>query len=163
MTSLIRKLLIPVLALALLWSLLSDGNRASWLVGIPTVLAGSWAALRIRPAGGERPRVSLPGLLAFVPLFVGESIRGGTDVALRVLRPRLRLAPGFVSYRTELRSASARLLFVNSVNLLPGTVAVEIDDDLLRIHALDSGADFSSDLRRLESAVGRICREDPGQ
>ena len=88
-----------------------------------------------------------------------ESLRGGIDVARRVLSPRLDVAPGFLTYRTRLSGPQARLLFVNSVSLLPGTLAADLQDDRLTIHALDSDAEFAEDLARLETAVARVYRE----
>lgn len=149
--------LLPVAGLAFLWWVLSDGEPASWLVGAPAVLFAVWAGRRIggRPDGTPSPI----GLLRFLPFFVRESVRGGIDVARRVLGRRLRVSPGFFSYVTRLRGRQARLLFVGSVSLLPGTLAADIQDDRLQIHALDSGSDLCGELQRLETAVARVYGE----
>ena len=150
-------LVVPVLSLALLWWLLSDGEPSSWMVGVPAVLLAVWAGRRVgAPSGG----VSILGLLRFLPFFIWESIRGGIDVAGRVVGPRLRVTPGLTLYRTRLSGPQARLLFVNSVSLLPGTLAADIEDDRLQIHALDINSSFTRELRRLESVVGRIYGEE---
>lgn len=62
-------------------------------------------------------------------------------------------------FRTRLSGQRARLLFINSVSLLPGTLAADLQEDHLKIHALDRSVDFTEDLRRLEVAVGRIYQE----
>lgn len=149
--------MVPLFALALVWWLLSGGELSSWLVGVPAVLAAAWVGRRIGAEG--RDSVSPLGLLRFLPYFLRESIRGGIDVASRVLRPRMRVAPGFVSYRTRLSGPRTRLLFLYSVSLLPGTLAADIEDDLLQVHALDTNNDFSDALRCLETAVGRVFGE----
>jgi multicomponent Na+:H+ antiporter subunit E len=146
-----------VFALAFLWWLLSNGDLSSWIVGAPVVLAAAWAGQRINPNHGVG--MSLAGVLKFLPFFLSESLRGGIDVARRVLSPRLDVAPGFLTYRTRLSGPQARLLFVNSVSLLPGTLAADLQDDRLTIHALDSDAEFAEDLARLETAVARVYRE----
>jgi len=80
-------------------------------------------------------------------------------VARRILAPVLRVNPGLVSYRTRLRGSGARLLFTNCVNLLPGTLAADLQRDRLRLHLLDAGVDPERELRRLEQAVARVFHE----
>jgi multicomponent Na+:H+ antiporter subunit E len=144
-------------ALGGLWWLLSDGETSSWLVGIPVVSAAAWASHRL---GAVRfGSLSWLGLSRYVAFFVWESILGGIDVARRVIAPRMRISPGFASYQIRLRQNGARLLFANSVSLMPGTLAADLRGDCLEIHALDIGSDFSHELRRVEAAVGRVFGE----
>lgn len=141
-------------ALGGLWWLLSNGETSSWLVGIPVVSAAAWASHRLGPVrfGG----MSWSGLARYVAFFAWESVLGGIDVARRVITPRMRISPGFASYQIRLRQESARLLFANSVSLMPGTLAADLRGDFLEIHALDIDSDFSHELRRVEAAVGRV-------
>ncbi|MES9850636.1 MAG: Na+/H+ antiporter subunit E [Candidatus Thiodiazotropha sp. L084R] len=142
---------------ALIWFLLTGDDWNSWLVGLPVVLMATWSVLRLRePAEGQ---FSLMGLLKFLPYFVWESVLGGIDVASRVMRPKMRIAPGFLDYQMHLTQPSARRLFVNSLSLLPGTLAADLDGDCLRIHALDLGVDLKRELARLEQMVSAVYRE----
>ncbi|MET0072516.1 MAG: Na+/H+ antiporter subunit E [Candidatus Thiodiazotropha sp.] len=144
---------------ALTWFLLTGSDWKSWLVGLPVVVLASWSILRLRgPAGG---RFDLMGLLRFLPYFVRESVLGGIDVVSRVMHPTMRIAPGFFDYRMQLTQSSARLLFVNSLSLLPGTLAADLDGDTLRIHALDRGLDLKGELVRLERMVAAVYGERP--
>ncbi len=140
--------------LGALWWLLTDGAAGSWLLGVPVVAAAAWSVRRLRPAGTGS--LSLPGILRFVPFFLAESVRGGVDVALRTLAPRMRISPGFIDYRVGLARRDARVFFTNCVCLLPGTLALEQREDSLRLHLLDASRDATSELRRLEQAVARI-------
>jgi multicomponent Na+:H+ antiporter subunit E len=155
--TLARHGILSLLALASLWWLLSGGDPASWLVGIPAVLAATWAARRLQI--GERWTISALGILRFLPLFLWESLRGGIDVARRTLAPRLRIQPGFTLYRTGLQQPSARVFFANCVCLLPGTLAADLQCDRLRVHMLDAALDPQLELQRLERAVALIYRE----
>jgi len=151
------------LGLAGLWWLIADGDHSSWIVGVPTVLAASWAAHRL--GTGEHWTVSVWGILRFLPLFIWESLRGGMDVALRTLALRLRIQPGFARYRTDLKQQNARVFFANCVCLLPGTLAADVQGNELHVHMLDGSVDPQSDLLRLERAVARIYRQsdlEPG-
>jgi multicomponent Na+:H+ antiporter subunit E len=156
--------IVSLLAFALLWWLLSGGAPGSWLIGIPAVLAAGWAARRLDISG--RRTISASGVLRFLPLFLWESLRGGIDVARRILAPQLRVQPGFTLYRTNLQQPSARVFFANCVCLLPGTLAADLECDRLRVHMLDVGLDPHAELQRLERAVALIYRQregDPGE
>jgi multicomponent Na+:H+ antiporter subunit E len=157
---------LAVAAFAALWWLLSNGDSASWIIGVPAVAVAVWSARRLGP--GDAGAVSLTGLLRFIPFFGWESLRGGVDVALRTLSPRMRIEPAFFTYKTSLQNQSARAFFASCINLLPGTLASDIIDDRLDVHLLDRKSDYESELRRLEIAVARVfpdataARTDPG-
>lgn len=151
--SLMQRWLTPGLSLAFLWWLFSGGAPGSWLIGLPTVVLALWLA---HPGG---PRISLFGVLRFLPFFTAESIRAGLDVARRTLAPKLRVNPGLAVYRTRLKTSGARLFFTNCVSLLPGTLAADLERDRLRLHLLDTGTDPDRELIALEQAVARIFRE----
>lgn len=137
---------------AALWWLLSNGDPASWIIGLPAVIVAAWSAQRL----GKASTISLTGLLRFIPFFAWESLRGGLDVAMRTLSPRMRIEPGFVAYDTALRGTSARVFFAGCVNLLPGTLAADINENRLDVHQLDLNTDITVELRRLEIAVARV-------
>lgn len=147
-------IVVTAAALGALWWLLADGAAGSWLVGVPVVAAATWSVRRLRPAGAGP--LSLAGILRFVPFFLVESVRGGVDVALRTLAPHMRISPGFIDYRVGLARLDARTFFSNCVCLLPGTLAVERQEDRLRLHLLDASRDVTGELHRLEEAVARI-------
>ncbi|MES9862942.1 MAG: Na+/H+ antiporter subunit E [Candidatus Thiodiazotropha sp. LLP2] len=142
---------------ALIWFLLTGDDWKSWLVGLPVVVMAAWSILRLRgPAEGQ---FNLMGLLKFLPYFVWESVLGGIDVVSRVMRPEMRIDPGFLDYRMQLTQPSARRLFVNSLSLLPGTLAADLDGESLRIHALDRGVDLKDELERLERMISAVYGE----
>ncbi len=96
--------LAPALARATLftaiWLALAGADGSSWIIGIPAIALATLAALRLAGPRVHGPR--LLGMLRFVPYFLIESVRGGVDVASRVMRPRLRIAPGISTYDLRL-------------------------------------------------------------
>jgi len=158
MNALFSRQSLVLLAIAVgLWMLLTRGDPASWLVGGPVVALALWYGSRL--PGPAHSSVSLVGILRFIPFFLRESLLGGVDVARRVLAYRPRVRPGFARYPMTLRAEPARVMFANSVSLLPGTLTVQLRDDQLELHTLDTRADHLGDLARLERAVGRIFGE----
>ena len=140
--------------LAGLWWLITLGRADAWLVGIPAVALAALASVYLgRPA---QRRLSLTGLFAFLALFLRESIRGGIDVAFRTLGTSLRIKPGFRRYRLHISDPAARVLLINCIGLLPGTLAADLDDDHAELHLLDSSDIPDPQLLQLEQAVARL-------
>ena len=140
--------------LASLWWIIAQGQVGAWLIGLPAVALAAMASVYL--GGAALPRVSLLGLPGFVAFFLRESVRGGLDVARRTLAPRLRIQPGFKNYRLQLNDPSARILFINCLSLLPGTLAARLDGNHVELHLLDAGEDPEPGLRRLEQAIARL-------
>jgi len=140
--------------LAVVWWTLSGGVFSSWLIGVPAIAAAAWVDSRLRNPAGTR--ISLSGLVRFVPFFLWHSLRGGIDVALRTLAPRMRIRPGFFSYRTTLQCPAARTFFVNCVSLLPGTLAADLREQWVEVHVLDRSSPVTAELAVLERAVSNL-------
>ena len=153
-TSRIRRAAIHFILLGLLWWVLAEGDTASWVIGVPTVLFATFVSLRFSAASawGWRWR----GTLRFLPFFSYCSLKGGMDVASRAFRPALPLAPAMMDYSLRLREGTARVFFANTVSLLPGTLSADIRGDTLIVHVLDKNLPLSDQLRRLELAVARL-------
>ena len=146
-------------ALALLWTLLNPGDRASWLVGLPVISLATWFALKLhRPPAS---RISLQGLVRFILFFIWHSVRGGWDVARRALHPRLPLNPELVRFRTCLPDGPARILFLNITSLLPGTLSAGVDDDVLLLHVLDAQPGALEEMQALEARVADLFALEP--
>ena len=141
---------------ALLWLALTEGDPAAWIIGVPAVLAATLAALRLSEPGSG---LSAGGMVRFLPFFLLESVRGGIDVAARVLRPQMRIDPGMRTYRVRLQRPDARVFFVDGISLLPGTLSADLRDGVLLVHALDTKDAVSASLRRLEERVADLFGE----
>jgi multicomponent Na+:H+ antiporter subunit E len=148
------RLLISMAILASLWWLIVQGRADAWLIGLPAVALASWASIRL--GGNELPGLSLGGLVTFITLFLRESVRGGIDVARRTLGPGLRIEPGFHRYRLHISHPAARVLLINSIGLLPGTLAADLDSDHAELHLLDASINPDPQLLQIEQAVARL-------
>ena len=149
-----RKPVIVTLLLAGVWWVITQGSPASWLIGLPVVAAATWASRRL--GRSSKLSISALGMVRFMPFFLRESLRGGADVALRTLAPRMRIQTGFIRYRTHLDNPASLTFFANCVSLLPGTLAADLQDDWLEVHVLNTRSDHQAELSRLESAVARV-------
>jgi multicomponent Na+:H+ antiporter subunit E len=164
-SGLIGKMLTRAALFAGVWLLLVGTDPLAWIIGAPAVLAATLVHLRLAmhgdapPSASRKARLSARALLRFVPFFLWESLRGGLDVAGRVLVPKMRVSPGLLEYSTQLQGHAARVMFVDTISLLPGTLSADLRGDRIAVHALDMTAPLEPELRRLEVRVARLFGE----
>ncbi|MGE0824906.1 MAG: Na+/H+ antiporter subunit E [Candidatus Binatia bacterium] len=138
-----------------LWWLLTGGQSASWIIGIPTVIAATWASAQLQSRYHYRWQPL--AVLYFLAFFVWQSVRGGVDVACRALSPQLSLAPGLLVYRLHLPAGFPRVVVVNIISLLPGTLSVALHADRITVHTLSGDhAQIITELRDVEHHVARM-------
>jgi len=139
---------------ALLWWLLAEGRNDGWLLGGIAVVAATWASLVLWPVPARRWQLSaLPG---FVIFFLVNSIRGGAQVALMALRGRAALKPGCVELTLALPAGAPRVLLTDILALMPGTVGVALDGELLRLHVLHLDMPVAREAAALERRVAAL-------
>ncbi len=79
---------------------------------------------------------NLPRLAAYLYFLVLDLVKANIQVAAIVLHPRLPIGPHLVLFRTALRGEAPRTLLANSITITPGTLTVDLHDDILVVHAL---------------------------
>lgn len=136
----------------LLWWLLTDGIASSWWIGIPAVLL----AIMISAVLGTSVVLAWSELPRFMLFFFMRSFLGGIDVARRVLQRNLSIAPELYEYTMRLPSGLPQVMMANSVGLLPGTLSVEVENNVLTVHVLDRHTDYLSELKAVESNIARM-------
>jgi multicomponent Na+:H+ antiporter subunit E len=153
------RVLLRLLVLAGLWWLLTGHDGYSWLMGGPVIVAlALWQPI---VAGGSNGSLQLSRLLVFIPVFGWRTIIGSSDVAWRALNPRLPIDPVVYEYPLRLpQGSSARVFFVNCLSLLPGTLTVWWEDDVLRVHVLTEGPQVKAELRELERQIALLFDHD---
>lgn len=83
----------------------------------------------------------LPAVAGFAVFVLWELIKSNIQVIQLVLGPLSAVKPGIVRVPLDLRSERAIFVFANVITLTPGTLTVEVAEDLscLFIHALVVG------------------------
>ncbi|MBK7014564.1 MAG: Na+/H+ antiporter subunit E [Sulfuritalea sp.] len=153
----IRSIFSRGLIFVVLWWILAEGRHDGWLLGGVAVVAATWASLKLQPPGKLPMR--LAGLLGFLRFFLWNSLRGGCQVAAMALRGRAALRPGIIELRVTLPPGAARILLVNALGLMPGTLGVDLDDATLTLHVLDDSQPVLAEARALEASVAGLFGE----
>lgn len=128
------------LMLMAFWLLISASiHWEHMLVGVifSTILTIFWSNLTISEENVTNFKIKQAYLLAvyFIRLVI-EIVIANINVAMIVLNPRMPISPGIVIMRCDLERSLLRVLYVNSITLTPGTITVELEDNLLIVHAL---------------------------
>ena len=121
------------------WLLISAS--ADWqhiIVGVIfcSILTVLWSNLTI--SAEHKTAFSIKQVFMLIHYFIllaVEIILANINVAMIVLNPRLPISPGMVIMRCDLERSLVRVLYVNSITLCPGTITVELEDNLLIVHA----------------------------
>ncbi|MBR4458376.1 MAG: Na+/H+ antiporter subunit E [Clostridia bacterium] len=103
----------------------------------------------------------LPRALAYAVWLVGAVIRAAFATIRLIWSPRLIAEPRLTSFRTRLKSRTARVMLGNSITLTPGTITVDIREDAFLVHCLDT--DFAQGLEDSEMERRLLAVEDPGK
>lgn len=149
-----HRILQALLLGAALWWMLTRANVPSLLLGTVAVAAAFEVGRRLSAPPAQQMRWSrLPGFAFF---FIGHSLRGGLDVAMRALRPQMGLQPGFVDLPLRTQGDGPRALAALVVCLMPGTLTTHLGAEGLRLHVLDRHADVGREVRRIEQEVAAL-------
>jgi multicomponent Na+:H+ antiporter subunit E len=154
MTALFNRFLLASLLLTLTWILMAGNlHWQELLTGVLVAMAVAYLSLpRLHLLDGLLPNLGLPWhLLHYLLVFLRALIESNFDMARRVMSPSLPIHPAIIEVHTQLRSPLGRLLLANSITLTPGTLTVEVTEDCLRVHWIDSRS-----IEELESATRGI-------
>ena len=150
----LRAMFLRLVLFALIWWVLTDGSLTSWALGAPVVLFATLISVLLMPSSSW----SLRGVIRFIPYFLWHSMRGGVDVARRAMHPQMPVSPALIDYRFRLPPGLSRVFMADTVSLLPGTLSVELSDEMLRIHVLDDSRAIKYELNALENYLADIFR-----
>lgn len=81
------------------------------------------------------PKTIFRGGLYLVHLVVAVFI-ANIEVAKIVLQPKMPISPGIVKFRSKAKKDLTKVALANSITLTPGTLTIDIEDDIFIIHCL---------------------------
>jgi len=135
----------------LLWGTLSVANVAGGLavaVGIRVLLP--------LPAVRTEGRVHLPTLLRLVVAVAVDLVVSSAQVAWLAVRPGPPPRSAVVRSTMTVRSDLLLALVVNTLNLVPGSVVLEVDQGTRVIFSHVLGVRSAADLARYQRKVGQL-------
>ena len=140
------------------WLILSANiQMANIVVGI--VISFSIALLYTKLFAKDKFEMINPfWFFVYLLVLAKNLITSNLQIAKRVLSKDMKLAPQIVEVKTELKSDWKKLLLANSITLTPGTLTLDIKDDLLEIHVIEfrDGFDKGEITSEFEQVIAKI-------
>jgi len=102
----------------------------------------------------------LPLIFVYIANLILEVIKA-TFATTKFIFQKEQPSPAIVKFHSGLKSNTARVLLANSITLTPGTITVDLTDDLYTIHCLDKSmgdgieaCSFVKQLQKMEEVAG---------
>ncbi len=99
------------------------------------------------------------GLLGHAAALVWSTVTGGVQVAWDALRPHPSFAPRVVERDTGLSRTLSQALYVNTITLSPGTLALDSDDGTVLVHCLSERFADALEEGRIEYRIAQALEE----
>jgi len=138
----------------IVWMVIAGGEAEDVLPGLGAAALAAWASVRLMPPDPVGGSVRWMAAIRLFAHFVRVSLLAGVDVARRTLAPRMRLAPGYVHYPTNLPACDARSLFQAMTSQMPGTVPSGTETSgAIAYHCLDVSQPVAEQLAEEEARL----------
>ena len=121
------------------WEAKGDEKKMYVLLYLLWILLNGRVTAEILTLGLSKDLLLLKRLghvLVFLAMVVWEVVKANVAIIRIVLSPHMEITPCLVPVKTDLKSAGARAALANAITLTPGTITVDVKDDVLWVHAL---------------------------
>lgn len=98
----------------------------------------------------------LPRIVGYLFYLVKEVFIAAYQTMKLIWSPREEVAPRVTSFHTRLHSDAGKVVLANSITMTPGTITVDVRDDLFLIHCLDESFDVGQEGFEMEDRIARI-------
>lgn len=126
------------LALIITW-LLWSGHYTPFLLALGGISVALTLWLSVRMGLIDRATVPIQmglGAITYWAWLIKEIAVANWIVMRTVLSPSMRVDPVYLKLRSRAKSTLARVTYGNSITLTPGTYTMDMDEDILIVHAL---------------------------
>ena len=152
------RLLFWTVLLFCMWMVLtSNFQMANILIGV--VVSFSIALLYIKLFTHKAFEFISPLWLGvYLWILLKNLIISNLRITKRTLSKDMKLSPAIVAVKTNLESDWKKLLLANSITLTPGTLTLDIKDDILFIHVIEyhEGSSKESITKEFEDIIAKI-------
>ena len=125
-----------------LWLLLSGFFTILLLgLGVGSVAAVVWIAHRMDVIDHEGHPIHLTVRAVFFwPWLLKEIIKANFDIARVIVSRKMPINPTVIQVKATQETELGQVVYANSITLTPGTVTIDIDKDIMSVHALTLAA-----------------------
>lgn len=116
-----------------------------------------WKVLKFGPKQEKEVLKKMGKIIPYGFLVFKEIVKANWGVLKIVLNPKSKIEPKMVYFKTDLEKDTSKVALANSITITPGTITVNVSDDVFCVHALDASmadgideCDFVVKLREME-------------
>lgn len=116
-----------------------------------------WKVLKFGPKQEAQVLKKLGKMIPYGLFVFKEIVKANWCVLKIVLNPKSKIEPKMVYFKTDLEKDTSKVSLANSITITPGTITVNVSDDVFCVHALDASmadgideCDFVVKLRKME-------------
>lgn len=143
-----------------LWLVLIGTAPLDIAMGSAASVAAVWTSTLLWPADA---RLSVSGLLRFLPRYLLQSVVAGLDIARRAFAPVPPLKPGYASCRPALPGGIAHGALCAVMSTQPGKLPVATAaDGTVHLHCLDMDQPLARELAEDEAAFLSLLPRERG-
>lgn len=98
----------------------------------------------------------LPRIISYFFYLVKEVFLSAWATMTLIWSPEKEIEPRVTSFHTRLRTNAGKVVLANSITMTPGTITVDVQDDLFLIHCLDESFDVGTEGFEMEDRIMKI-------
>ncbi|TNE41211.1 MAG: cation transporter [Alphaproteobacteria bacterium] len=128
--------------------------------GVASCLFSALIAYRMDVIDRESHPLHLwPRVIVYWGWLLVEIYKANIDVAKCVLFPKKYLRPSLFETKASQKTDLGKVIYANSITLTPGTVTVDLDGDVILVHALTKGGADGIKTGDMDQRVTRLMEE----
>lgn len=97
--------------------------------------------------------------IGYIPWLLRQIFMANIHVASLVLRPKMPIEPRILTFKTKLETDISSVTLANSITLTPGTITVDIRENVFHVHALSRKVAEDLNAGEMEDRVAHIFME----
>ena len=98
----------------------------------------------------------LPRIIGYFFYLVKEIFLSAWGTMQLIWSPEKEIEPRVTSFHTRLRTDAGKVVLANSITMTPGTITVDVQDDLFLIHCLDESFDMGTEGFEMEERIMKL-------
>ena len=98
----------------------------------------------------------LPRIIGYFFYLVGEIFKSAWGTMVLIWSPKQEIQPRVTSFHTRLKTDAGKVVLANSITMTPGTITVDVQDDLFLIHCLDETFDVGTEGFEMEDRIALV-------
>jgi len=95
----------------------------------------------------------IPRIIGYFIYLITEITKSSIATIKLIWSPDMEIQPRVTSFHTRLKSDPGKVILANSITMTPGTITVDVRDDLFLIHCLDESFDVGQDGFEMEDRI----------